>query len=285
VARVLVTGAHGRTGRAVLSALAAVGHQPRALIRDPAQAAAVAGFGAAESVVGDLSDASSLVVAATGMDAVVHIGPPMHPDEVSMTRSVIDAAARTGVGHLVYYSVMHPLRQEVRHHRLKLAAEQQVVESELPFTILQPARYMQHVTPQWQRIRDEGVLGFPFDVRRRFSVVDLDDLASVVALVSAEPRYHFGTFELAGPEPLSTEEMAQQCAELLGRPVRAEQVPADRMAAAAAAAGAGPDRIEQMRVMNDHYDRYGFAGNPLVLGWILGREPARFGDYLRRLLG
>ena len=47
----------------------------------------------------------------------------------------------------------------------------------------------------------------------------------------------------------------------------------------------GPDRIEQMRVMNAHYDRYGFQGSPLVLGWILGREPTRFGDYLRRLLG
>jgi uncharacterized protein YbjT (DUF2867 family) len=279
---ILVTGAAGRTGRAVLSAVAAAGHQGRAFIRDPGKESAVRTAGATEVAVGDLMDADSLVPATAGTDVVVHIGPPMDPDEVEMTGNVLSAALEHGAD-FVYYSVMHPLRREVRHHRLKLDAEEAVVESGLPYTILQPGRYMQHVTPQWNRVRDEGLLGFPFRTDAKFNVVDLEDLAVAVALVAGDPTHRYATYELAGPEPLSTEDMAAVCGEVLGRDVAAVRVPAADMVAAAQAAGASTDRVEQMRIMNAHYDTHGFLGNPHVLEWLLGRPATRFREYVQRL--
>jgi hypothetical protein len=39
-----------------------------------------------------------------------------------------------------------------------------------------------------------------------------------------------------------------------------------------------------MRIMNEHYDRFGFMGNPKILTWIIGRPPNTFRDYVKRLL-
>ena len=51
----------------------------------------------------------------------------------------------------------------------------------------------------------------------------------------------------------------------------------------ARAAGASEDRATQMRIMNEHYDRFGFPGNPNVLQWILGRPATTFESYVRRI--
>jgi len=70
--------------------------------------------------------------------------------------------------------------------------------------------------------------------------------------------------------------------ELLGRPIRAEAKPLDRMRSEAAAAGISAERIETMGRMNAHYDKHGLIGNPNVLHWLLGRAPTRFRDFVRR---
>lgn len=281
---VLITGANGRTGRQVIRALAAAGVRTRAFIRRAEQQSSLLAEGAAECAVGDLADASSLHAALAGCDAVVHIGPPMHPLEVEFVTNVIDAARANRVGHFIYYSVMHPLRREVRHHRLKLDAEEQLVESGLAFTIVQPCRYMQHLEPIWKTVTEQGVHRMPFSTAQGFSVVDLADLAEAVAIIVTQgSRHHFATYELAGPQVLSQEDMAKTLSETLGRAVRAEAVSMDALRAAASAKGLDNDRVEQMVVMNQHYDRHGFPGNGNVLTWLLGRAPTTYRDYVRRL--
>ena len=44
------------------------------------------------------------------------------------------------------------------------------------------------------------------------------------------------------------------------------------------------ERIEVMTKMNAHYDAHGLVGNPNVLRWLLGREPTRFAEFVRREL-
>jgi uncharacterized protein YbjT (DUF2867 family) len=298
--RVLVTGANGRTGRAVVSALARYGAthgadpapRIRAFIRDAAQAPALAAIGADEHAVGNMADPASIATAMTGCDALVHIGPPMHPDELSMTQTFIRIAKDQQLAHFVYYSVMHPLRREVRHHRLKLETEECVIESGLTYTIVQPTRYMQHLENIWKTVSEQGVHSMPFNTQVRFNVADLTDLAEATARVVLESaaqgptsgRHHFATYELAGPEPLSQDDMAKILTEELGRTVVARALPLEVMAERARAAGVSADRIEQMRIMNDHYDRHGFRGNPNVLTMLLGRAPHRYRDYVRRLI-
>jgi uncharacterized protein YbjT (DUF2867 family) len=283
--RVLVTGANGKTGRAVIAALAARGAAARSFIRDAAQWPALQVLGkAGDHAVGDLRDPGSIGRALTGCDAMVHIGPPMHPDEVVLTRNCIEAARKHGLRHFVYYSVMHTLRREVRHHRLKLECEEMLVESGLAYTIVQPIRYMQHLEPIWQQVTGQGVHAMPFNVDVRFNVADLLDHAAATAAVVTEAGAHlYATYELAGPEALSQTDMAAVISKVIGRPVTARAVPLEELRAKASAAGNSADRVEQMLAMNAHYDQHGFLGNPNILRMVLRREPTRFEDYVRRL--
>jgi uncharacterized protein YbjT (DUF2867 family) len=280
---ILVTAANGKTGRAMVSALVEAGAGVRAFIRDPSQIDGLHALGAAETAVGDLGDAASLQRAMAGANQVLHIGPPMDPNEVVYTNNVINAAKEAGVEQFVYYSVMHPQRRVIRHHRLKLEAEEYVIESGLPYTIVEPIRYMQHLVPIWRRVVDEGVHAMPFSIERKFNVADLADLAAATAKVLLDPAHLYATYELAGPEALSQSDMAAIISAVIGRPVRAEAVPLAALEDKGRAAGLSEDRIQQMAIMNGHYDSHGFLGSPVTLRGLLGREPTTFESYVKRL--
>jgi len=280
---ILLATANGRTGRSILAALAELGIEVRVFIRNADQWPSLQALGTHDYAVGDMGDAASVVSALEGIERLVFIGPPMHPEETTFVSHFLDAAKRTGLQHFIYYSVMHPLRRDVRHHRLKLDAEEHLVDSGLPYTILQPIRYMQHLEPIWNTVSTEGVHAMPFNVDVKFNVVDLADLSAATARVATSPDYLYGTYELAGPESLSQADMARIIGEVLGKPVRAGQIPIASLQARGKAAGLSADRIEQMSIMNQHYASHGFLGNPAVLEMILGRPATRFRDYVERL--
>ena len=269
----------------MVRALADAGASVRGFIRDPNQADGLRELGVAETAVGDLADAASLDRAMAGARQVLHIGPPMDPNEVVYTTNVIAAAQNAAVEQFVYYSVMHPQRREIRHHRLKLEAEEYVIESGLPYTIVEPIRYMQHLLPIWGRVVEEGVHAMPFSVDRKFNVVDLADLAEATTRVLLDPVHLYGTYELAGPEALSQRDMAAIITDVIGRPVRAEAVSIADLRKKGKAAGLSDDRIEQMTIMNGHYDSHGFLGSPVTLRALLGREPTTFETFVRRIWG
>lgn len=280
----LLTGANGRTGRAILQAMVRRGIPVRAFIRKADQVADMLALGASDCAMADMSDPASIAAAVQGAGAVFHIGPPMHPDELEITQRFIAAAKANGVGHFIYYSVMHPLRREVRHHRLKLDGEEALIESGLPYTIIQPSRYMQHLVPIWTQVVQDGVHAMPFNVDGKYNVVDLADLAEACAIVAADSGKHsYATYELAGPEALSQTDMAAIIADVIGKPVRAEAIPLDVVERKARAAGASDDRVCQMLVMNRHYDAHGFRGNPNILEYLIGRPATPFRAYVAGL--
>lgn len=282
---ILITSANGKTGRMVLKALVKRGANVRAFIRDEKQFEALQALGAKECFVGDLGRQQDLADALKGVSKVFHIGPPMHPEETEITRMLVDAAKSAGVEHFVYYSVMHPIRREVRHHRLKLDGEEHLIESDLPYTILQPSRYMQHLAPIWSKVVNDNVHMMPFSVDKRFSVVDLEDLAEASAIVATEPGHLYAVYELAGAQALSQKDMAATISEVIGKKVEARATDWAALEAAARANGANEDRVEQMLTMNRHYDRHGFQGNPNVLTMILGRKPTPYKTFVERLAG
>ncbi|MCY3604737.1 MAG: NmrA family NAD(P)-binding protein [Gammaproteobacteria bacterium] len=280
---ILLTAANGKTGRAVLKALTNRGADVKVFLRDEAQWPTLNELGASSFAVGDMEDAATIDAAMESCDGIIHIGPPMHPNEVEITRRFIDAAKSHDLARFVYYSVMHPLRRAVRHHRLKLDAEEELIESGLPYTIVQPIRYMQHLAMIWKKVLDTGVHNMPFNVDVKFNVADLRDLAEATAIVATEPGHLYITYELAGPEALSQRDMAATISRVLGRVIRAEALSLEQVEKNARAAGASDDRVTQMLTMNRHYDQFGFRGNPNVLRWILGREPNTYENYVKRL--
>ncbi len=279
---VLVTGASGRTGRRVVGALAKTQLLVRAFIRRADVATEMEALGADQIALGDLFDEESLAEAIAGCGQVLHICPPMHPEEAELARTVTDLCQHHGVGRMVLYSVLHPLATEVPHHARKLAAEQYLVNSGLPYTILQPARYMQHLVPIWNRVLETGVHDMPFSVEARFSVVDLADLADAAAIVLSGDGHEGATYQLAGPQALNQRDMTGIISAVVGTPVQARAKGLDEFRRDAAAAGMATERIETMCVMNQHYDAHGLTGNANVLRWLLGREPTDFRTFVKR---
>jgi uncharacterized protein YbjT (DUF2867 family) len=280
---ILVSSAAGRTGRAVIAALVRRGGHVRGLVRRREQVSAIEALGAT-AVIGDLDDPASLASATSGCGTIVHIGPPMHHNEIGQTISILAAAKAAGATNFVYYSVLHPLRQDVYHHRAKLHAEAHVVESGIAYTIVQPCRYMQHLEAIWQQMLSSGEHAMPFDVRSRFSIVDVADVAEATSVVATDPDHRYASYELAGPEALSQEDMAAILSQRIGRPIVARRIAPEDFADRMRRGDASEDRIARMLKMNQHYDRFGFRGNANILTWLLGRPPTRFADYVDRLL-
>ena len=280
---ILVTGAGGKTGRAVLRALTATGEPVRAFVRREEQAEAALAQGAVDAIIGDMRDGPTMARAARGVKAVYHICPNMAPDEVAIVETAIEAARSAGVEHFVYHSVLHPQTEAMPHHWEKLRAEEKLLESGLPFTILQPAVYMQNVLAYRDRILQAGVYPVPYSADASLGMVDLDDVAQVAARALTEAGHQGATYELCSAE-LSAQDVAAEISDLLGRPVRAELVSPETWEEGARQAGLGHYQIQTLLAMFAYYDRHGLAGNPNSLGWLLGRPPTGFRGFLEREL-
>ncbi len=284
---ILVTGAAGKTGKAIVRQLAASGQSVRAMVRREEQRAVLQQLGAAETVVGDLERRADVSAAVHGVRAVYHICPNMHPREFSIGKTIIDAAAQSGVAHFVYHSVLHPQVAEMPHHWEKMRVEAYLFRADVPFTIVQPVAYMQNVLAQWQRIAVHGVYPVPYGIGTQLGMVDLADVAAAVTAIFSAPEMHIGaTYELATDERLSQVEVAVVLSESLGRTVRVEQVSLSDWEKQARTAGLNDYQIETLLKMFRYYDRFGFWGNGRVLTWLLGEKPTSFRmfieDYIQR---
>ncbi len=278
----MVTGATGKTGKKVVAALAARGAAVRAFIRRENAASELMELGAIETALGDLYDDKSLVTALSGCRNVIHICPPMNPDETDIAKRITDHCLNAGIERLILYSVLHPLMKDVPHHDHKLQAERHLVNSGQVYTILQPSRYMQHLVPIWDMVLKTGLHSMPFSETAKFSVADLNDLAEATAAVAVENGHEGATYQLAGPEQLSQSDMAVILSDLTGKAIRAKAKSLEQFESGALANGMPEERIQTMRKMNAHYDSHGLIGNPNVLRWILGREPTRFSEFVTR---
>ena len=108
---ILVTGAAGKTGRAVIRALTSKGEGVRALVHRPRQVSIAVDAGARDVVAGDMRDQAVMdraAGAASQVRAIYHICPNISPDELSIAHVAVRAARAAGVEHFVYHSVLHP---------------------------------------------------------------------------------------------------------------------------------------------------------------------------------
>jgi uncharacterized protein YbjT (DUF2867 family) len=279
---ILITGAAGKTGLAILSQLAQRGAATRAFIRADHQAPSVLQAGASEVVVGDILSEGDLKHACAGVLAIYHICPNVHPDEFAIGQRLMAAAQLTGVRQLAYHSVLHPQTHTMAHHWEKLKVEEAIFESGLDFTILQPCAYFQNLLAYRQSILESGAYTIPYDTASRLSLVDLEDVAQAAATVLIEPGHAGAIYELAGPQTLSSDDVAEQLSTFLQKPVAAEQMTLSTWANQAVTSGLPDYSRTTLLSMFDYYDRNGFIGNPTMLSALLGRAPSTFTDFLER---
>jgi uncharacterized protein YbjT (DUF2867 family) len=275
-----MVGATGANAGLVLPELIKRGHVVRALARNEQRAASARTAGAAETVIGDLTDPPSLALALEDVDGVFHIGPAFAEREAEMGLAMVNAAKSAGARKFVFSGVIHPTISAMTNHAAKQSVEESLYASGLDFTVLQPAMFMQNLAPLWPDIRDRGRFALPYSETAKVCWVDYRDVAEVAAIAFTTDRLSYGTFELCAPRLVDRVEMAAMAGEVLGRPVSAAVTPLHEFASALPE-GAQRDGLTRMMA---HYDRHGFAGgNGLVLQAILGREPRTLLDYFREL--
>lgn len=274
---VAVTGAAGKTGRAVVAALDSRGVPVLALVHRSAQAEA--GIpGAADTLAVDLADPGAVLRALDGTSALYLIAPNVHPDEPGMLEPVIAGCEGSGPARVVYHSVLHPYAPAMPHHLDKARVEARLHDSTLDWTILQPASYFENAMAVWDSVRDHGTWPVPYSAAAPFTPVALADVAEAAAMVLTDRAHRFATYELAGPDRLSTNDMARVAGEVLGHDVTVtDRRRAWRDGPGSHLAAEARDRLE---AMFDYYDRHGFCGNPTVLAALLQRAPTTWRDWV-----
>jgi uncharacterized protein YbjT (DUF2867 family) len=286
---IVMIGASGQIGTPTIRHLVRKGARIRALTSNAGSAERLRARGVAESVVGDFRKDEDVRRVVDGATTVFHVCPRFTEDEPEIGRRVVAAARACGVGHFVYISVFHPQLQRLVHHWRKLQVEEIVIESGIPFNIIQPSIFMQNINTgfqaSWQTIRDEGVYAAPFSADRKIRLLDTEDLGEATANVLTDARLRGATFELGGPDSLTLAEMAGIISEELGRSVKVVALNDGQRKALAEKQGKTTYAIEGWQTMWRHYDEHGFpGGNPTVLASLLGRQPTGYREFIKRLI-
>jgi NAD(P)H dehydrogenase (quinone) len=278
---ILVTGAGGKTGRALVRVLSNV-ESVCAFVHREEHVSVLKSLGAEKIIVGDLHAETAIRSAMQGARSVYHICPNMNSNEFAIGKLVIDEARKVGMEHLVYHSVLHAQTAKMNHHWQKLRVEEMIFESGIPFTILQPAPYMQNLLAGWKSIVEDGVLRVPYSVNSKFSFVDLEDVAESAKIVLTEPNHKNAIYELAGTLPISHVEVAEIMSRILNRDVRADK---EEFSDWKLRAGSLSEQaVGALVKMFEYYDQWGLVGNPNVLRWILRHDPESLESFIERTL-
>jgi len=280
---ILIIGAGGKTGKVLIQALRRAGQAVRALVHHPEQIATVRSLGAVEALSGDMADCAAVRRALQGAQAVYHICSNMNPDELPIGQMVIEEARSAGVEHFVYHSVLHPQTQAMSHH-WQLLVEERLFESGLPFTILQPAPYMQNLLAYWQQITNSGIYAIPYAPTAQLSLVDLEDVAAAVTAVLTSPVHTGAIYELVGTLPVSQEQVAEILSQELKRPVIAQAISRQAWEQTARQGTMSDYAVRTLLAMFTYYEDYGLGGSPQVLTWLLDRTPTTLPAFIRRIL-
>jgi uncharacterized protein YbjT (DUF2867 family) len=277
--RVLVTGATGQFAGLVVPALVSRGVGVRAFVHDPAKSGQAKDAGADEVAVGDLRDPASVRAALDGMDGVFLIIPAFAPDTSALGTGIVAAAQAAGVRRVVFSGVYHPSLSLVNHASTR-PVEEALYHSDLEFTVLQPAMFMQGLLGGWQSAVDDGAFVAPYSKDSTMTFVDYRDVAEAAAVAFATDDLVNGTFELAAGGTVTRTGLAALMSRHAGREVTARDV---EPGAAVRQMPAGPVKDGLLAMFAD-YTAHGFrGGNSLVLRTILGRAPRSLEDFFAEL--
>jgi uncharacterized protein YbjT (DUF2867 family) len=225
---ILVTGATGLSGSAVIRVCVDRGLPVRALVRDRAKASALGIPGTVEVAEGDMLKPDTLEGALDGVQRVLLItSPDQHLVETQCT--FIDAAKRAGVDHIVKFSGMGCWSDSIfRFARMHAEVERYLEGSGLAWTHLRPSTFMQtHLRDVVPTILRDGSVNMPMR-DAKLAPVDVDDIAQVAVALLHGGDHEGKRYEMTGPEALTTDEIAEQISSAIDRPVRyVDTAPAD----------------------------------------------------------
>jgi uncharacterized protein YbjT (DUF2867 family) len=274
---IVVTAAGGPTGTAVVRALWSRGEQVRAVVGSDRPHPELSAL-SVDVAVADLTVPAEIQPLLADARALYLMWPNFDPAEASGATALLAAARQAGVPRVVYHSVLRPQARSMPHHAAKDRVEESLDASGLAWRILQPCAYSANLDDALTAAARTGRFRSPWGLAQAQSLVDLRDVAEAAAVLLTADGLDGGTFEAAGPEPLTALRIAELLEARVGRPVIAVDVLPDGPVPPAEAYAA-----RCRRLMFDHYRAHGFTGSPRVLEVLLGRPARTLGDHLDQL--
>ena len=211
---ILVTGATGNVGGAVVEYLLAAGVEVRALSRDPTRARLP---GAVQVVAGDLARPETLPAVLDGVRAVF-----LFPVTEAVA-GVVEAAKRAGVQHIVVLSSAAVVMGDNAIGRRHATVEREVADSGIGWTFVRPGMFMANALQWAESVRTEGVVRAPYG-ESTAAPVDEWDIGAVAATALLRPEHQGASYLLTGPESLTVAQRVQVIGSVLGRPIRFEEL-------------------------------------------------------------
>ncbi len=214
---ILVTGATGNVGKALVGELLDQDARVRVLVRDERKVADL--DSRVERVVGDLDKPETLAPAMQGVERLFLVTPDTH-----QVVNLIDAAKRAGVGYVVKQSTIEADRclGPGKWHREQ---EQLIEASGMNWTFLRPTMMMVNTIEWWANtIKSQNAVYFPGG-SGKVSPIDPRDVAAAACAVLTEPEHEGQIYPLTGPEVVTIREMVQIIARVLGKSLRYVSVP------------------------------------------------------------
>jgi len=225
--QVLVVGATGTLGRQIARRALDAGHAVRCMVRYPRKAAFLQEWGC-ELTRGDLLEPASLDYALEGQDAVIDAATARASESVSSydtdwtgQQNLFAACRRADVKRLVFLSLLDAARhRQVPLMDIKACTEQWLEASDLDYTILQVAAFMQGLISQFAIPVLENQTVWVSGTPTPIAYMNTQDVARFAVAALDHPETVRGSFPVVGPKAWTTGEITQLCERYTGKSAR-----------------------------------------------------------------
>ncbi len=275
---ILITGASGTVGKAVLREVAKTGAAHRAMYRSKDEAAkAPAGT---QTVIADFSDRPSLASALHGVESVYLVCSPI-PQLVDLESNVIEASQAAGVRRIVLNSALGAADFPKSFPSWHRKVEDKLKATKIAHVILRPNSFMQNIVTYYApTIRTQGAFYGSYGNNVRISYIDVRDLAAIAAKALTSNALDGKTLELNGPEALTCEQVAQKITDRTSVVARYVDIPLEAQRKAMLDQKM-PDWQVTALIDLQHYYINGQGGaTDRTVADILGRSPATLDQFL-----
>ena len=275
----LVTGATGNVGKAIVTELANKGIAVRALVRDPARVPATKPPNL-EVVAGDLADEESLTRALQGVDTAF-LASSFNPRMVDLQTRFIASAKAAGVRRLVQLSGVGADARMCCARTLRWLGQIETVAkgSGMAVTHLRPTFYMQNLLAFAPTIAAQGLIAGPFR-STKWTWVDARDVGAVAAAALTDEKHAGQTYTVTGTESLTYQEVADRLSRTLNRSIKYLDITANETRGRLQAAGDSPVMIEaKLELWDACASNLVNVAPTSVVRDITGREPRSIEEF------
>jgi uncharacterized protein YbjT (DUF2867 family) len=275
---ILVTGASGNVGGAVLGELLRAGASVRSLYRSNEDAGkAPAG---ANAVIADFADRPSLDRALQGVDKVYLVCSPI-PQLVELESNMVDACRKYGVRHLVLNSSLGADTYDKSFPKWHGAVEEHVRASGIPATILRPESFMQNIPAFFAPTINSQDAFYAATGEAAIGFVDVRDIAAVAAKILSSDDHVGRTYTLTGPELLNYSQVATKLSAVLGRPIHYVALTQEQLGQSMRELGMPLWQVQALADLQAYYTDGAGGKVTTDVRDVLGREPVRLDQFLK----